>query len=153
MTFQQDELPPMPGAQRSDAEIELITSVLRTNLPLECELVGRANVVEVSRGSEFAEPLGGHRLDFTAMLNSLSSIATVIQFCALAAGWAIAKSRKSAADNPAQPATVLSAAVHQRFSNDPRVRAALQEDPALIDRIVTDVLARLSSASDPSPTS
>jgi hypothetical protein len=153
MTFQQDELPPMPDANRSDAEIALIASVLRNHLPLQCELVGRANVVEVSRGSEFAEPLGGHRLDFTAMLNSLSSIATVIQFCALAAGWAIAKARKSEAAHAAQPATVLSAAIHQRFNNDPRVRAALQEDPALIDKIVNDVLARLASAPDPGPTS
>jgi len=152
MTHLDGDLPPIPKGHRSEAETDFIAEVLRSNLPLHCELIGRNNVVEVSRGTEFEEPIGGHRLDMTAMLNNLSSIATVIQFCALAAGWAVAKARKAAPNGAGQPTSVLLSAVFQRFGNDPRVLAVLREEPEIVDKVVADVLARFAISQGPTPT-
>ena len=134
----------------AEEQSELIQNVLRHTKPIECEILGKKTVEQISKGKNFDAVEGGRHMSFVEAISLLSGIATITQLAIMI----IQNVKSNSTKDAEQPLTdddirnktkesikeLTSKHLHLK-----KLDKITDQDNAIIDEVVAEVLKALKN--------
>jgi len=139
----------------TEEQSELIQNVLRQIKPIECEILGKKTVEQISKGKNFDAVEGGRHMSFVEAISLLSGIATITQLAIMIIQNLKNKSTKNAEQtltddvirNETKESIKEISSKHLKLKKLDKIT---NQDNTILDEIVNKVLNDLKGDSKPS---
>jgi hypothetical protein len=137
----------------TEEQSELIQNVLQQIKPIECEILGKKTIAQISKGKSFDAVEGGRHLSLVETISILSGIATITQLAIIIIQNLKNKSTENAEqtltdDDTEQIKNETMQSIKEAISKHLELKKLdkiTNEDNAILDEIVTELLKDMKS--------